>query len=55
MYHPKPHEISAVSEFPLDVNRTDFNWPICATETLLIFAEADNELNNGPSSQACKW
>ena len=53
MYGSKLMKFSAVSEFPLDGNRADFNWPYMRyAETLLIFAEADNEVNNGPSSQA---
>ena len=38
---------------PLDGNRTDFNWPFMRyAEVLLLYAEADNEVNGGPSSEA---
>lgn len=38
---------------PIDGNRTDFNWPyIRYPEVLLLYAEADNEVNNGPSAEA---
>ena len=38
---------------PLDGRRTDFNFPFMRyTETLLLYAEADNEVNNGPSAEA---
>jgi hypothetical protein len=36
-----------------DGNRSDFNWPfIRYAEVLLLYAEADNEVNNGPSAEA---
>lgn len=36
--------------------RLDYNWPFMRyAETYLIFAEADNEVNNGPSSDALSW
>ncbi len=38
---------------PLDGNRTDYNWPfIRYAEVLLLYAEADNEVNGGPSTEA---
>jgi len=38
---------------PLDGNRTDYNWPfIRYAEVLLLYAEADNEVNGGPSPEA---
>ena len=38
---------------PLDGQRSDYNWPfIRYAEVLLLYAEADNEVNNGPSSEA---
>lgn len=38
---------------PLDGNRSDYNWPFMRyAEVLLLYAEADNEVNEGPSSQA---
>ena len=53
MYGSKLMKFSSVSNYPLDGNRADFNWPYMRyAETLLIFAEADNEVNNGPSAQA---
>jgi len=37
----------------LDGNRTDYNWPFMRyAEVLLLYAEADNEVNGGPSSEA---
>jgi len=37
----------------LDGNRSDYNWPFMRyAEVLLLYAEADNEVNEGPSSQA---
>jgi len=37
----------------LDGNRTDYNWPFMRyPEVLLIYAEADNEVNGKPSSDA---
>lgn len=36
-----------------DGNRADYNWPYMRyAETLLIFAEADNEVNGKPSAEA---
>ena len=36
-----------------EYRRTDFNFPYMRyAETLLLYAEADNEINNGPSAQA---
>ena len=36
-----------------DGNRSDYNWPYMRyAETLLIFAEADNEVNGKPSAEA---
>ena len=53
MYGSKLMKFSAVSVYPLDGNRADFNWPYMRyAETLLIYAEADNEVNNGPSERA---
>lgn len=38
---------------PLDGNRSDFNFPFMRyAEVLLLYAEADNEVNNGPSGRA---
>jgi len=38
---------------PLDGKRTDFNFPfIRYAEVLLLYAEADNEVNGGPSARA---
>ncbi len=55
MYGSKLMKFSAVSNYPLDGNRVDFNWPYMRyAETLLIYAEADNEVNNGPSDFALK-
>jgi SusD family. len=40
---------------PLDGNRTDYNWPFMRySEVLLLYAEADNEVNGGPSNEAIK-
>ncbi len=53
MYGSKLMKFSAVTDYPLDGNRTDYNWPFMRyAETLLIYAEADNEVNGGPSSTA---
>lgn len=53
MYGSKLMKFSAVSTYPLDGNRADFNWPYMRyAETLLIYAESDNEVNNGPSELA---
>ncbi len=53
MYGSKLLKFSAVSTYPLDGTRADFNWPYMRyAETLLIYAEADNEINNGPSNDA---
>lgn len=55
MYGSKLMKFSAVTNYPLDGNRSDFNWPYMRyAETILIYAEADNEVNNGPSVQAMK-
>ncbi|ULB34190.1 MULTISPECIES: RagB/SusD family nutrient uptake outer membrane protein [Proteiniphilum] len=52
LYGSKLRKFTAVTT-PIDGNRTDFNWPYMRyAETLLIFAEADNEVNNGPSAEA---
>lgn len=52
MYGSKLMKFSAVST-AMDGNRADFNWPYMRyAETLLVYAEADNEVNNGPSGQA---
>ena len=52
LYGSKLRKFTAVTT-PMDGNRTDFNWPYMRfAETVLIFAEADNEVNNGPSSEA---
>ncbi len=38
---------------PRDQNYTGTNWPLLRyADVLLMFAEADNEVNNGPSQQA---
>lgn len=38
---------------PVDGSRSDYNWPfIRYAEVLLIYAEAANEVNNGPTSDA---
>lgn len=53
LYGSKLMKFSAVSTYPLDGNRCDFNWPYMRyAETLLIYAEADNEVNGGPSAKA---
>lgn len=45
-------KFSAVSEYPLTGERSDWNWPFLRyAETLLLFCEADNEVN-GPTSDA---
>lgn len=52
LYGSKLMKFSAVTT-PMDGNRNDFNWPYMRyAETLLIYAEADNEINNGPSQTA---
>jgi len=54
MYGSKLMKFSAVTT-PMDGNRNDFNWPYMRyAETLLIYAEADNEVNGGPSSEALR-
>lgn len=51
LYGSKLKKFAAVST-PMDGNRNDFNWPYMRyAETLLVFAEADNEVN-GPTSEA---
>lgn len=53
LYGSKLLKFSAVSNYPLDGNRADYNYPYMRyAETLLLFAEADNEVNNGPTQQA---
>ncbi|HAZ02869.1 MAG: hypothetical protein A2W90_07240 [Bacteroidetes bacterium GWF2_42_66] len=38
---------------PVDGSRSDFNWPfIRYAEVILVYAEAANEVNNGPSADA---
>jgi hypothetical protein len=38
---------------PVDGSRSDFNWPfIRYAEVLLVYAEAANEVNNGPTADA---
>jgi len=38
---------------PVDGSRSDYNWPfIRYAEVILIYAEAANEVNNGPTSDA---
>lgn len=38
---------------PVDGSRSDYNWPfIRYAEVILIYAEAANEVNNGPSADA---
>lgn len=52
LYGAKLRKFTAVTS-PIDGNRADFNWPYMRyAETLLLFAEADNEVNNGPSAEA---
>lgn len=52
LYGSKLKKFGAVTT-AMNGNRSDFNWPYMRyAETLLIFAEADNELNNGPSAEA---
>lgn len=52
LYGSKLKKFGAVTT-AMDGNRSDFNWPYMRyAETILIFAEADNEVNNGPSSEA---
>lgn len=53
MYGSKLMKFSAVSEYPLTGERADFNWPFMRyAETILIYAEAANEVNDGPTAQA---
>ncbi|MDR1720715.1 MAG: RagB/SusD family nutrient uptake outer membrane protein [Dysgonamonadaceae bacterium] len=48
-------KFSAVTTYPLDGNRADYNWPYMRyAETLLLYAEADNEVNGRPSSEALR-
>ena len=50
-YGSKLMKFSAITA-PFDGNRTDYNWPYMRyAETLLIYAEAENEIN-GPTSDA---
>lgn len=52
LYGAKLTKFTQVS-IPMDGKRTDYNWPYMRyAETLLLYAEADNEVNNGPSSVA---
>ncbi len=52
-YGARLSKFLSVSVTPLDGNRNDYNWPYMRyAETLLIYAEADNEVNNGPSATA---
>lgn len=54
MYGSKLMKFSQVSVYPLDGNRCDYNWPYMRyAETILFYAEADNELN-GPTEKAMK-
>ncbi|WP_291528432.1 RagB/SusD family nutrient uptake outer membrane protein [Bacteroides sp. UBA939] len=51
-YGSKLMKFSCTAELQGDV-RLDYNWPFMRyAETYLIFAEADNEVNNGPSAEA---
>lgn len=51
-YGSKLTKFSAYTE-DNENNRLDYNWPFMRyAETYLIFAEADNEVNNGPSAEA---
>lgn len=53
LYGSKLKKFSQISN--PDGNRSDYNWPfIRYAEVLLLYAEADNELNNGPSAEAIK-
>ena len=53
LYESKLKKFSQISN--ADGNRSDYNWPfIRYAEVLLLYAEADNELNNGPSAEAIK-
>lgn len=41
------------SSIPIQPLKTDFNWVILRfSDVLLMFAEAENEINNGPTAQA---
>lgn len=52
LYGSKLMKFSQGSVTPLDGNRSDYNWPYMRyAETLLFFAEADNEVN-GPTAEA---
>lgn len=52
LYGSKLSKFSQIS-VPRDGKRTDFNWPFMRfAEVLLLYAEADNEVNNGPSAKA---
>ena len=56
MYGSKLMKFSAVSSYPLDGNRADYNWPFMRyAETILIYAEADNEVNGAPSATALSY
>lgn len=52
LYGAKLMKFSQVSVYPLDGNRSDYNWPYMRyAETILLYAEADNEIN-GPTAKA---
>ena len=52
LYGSKLMKFSQVSVYPLDGNRSDYNWPYMRyAETILFYAEADNEVN-GPTERA---
>ncbi len=52
LYGSKLTKFTQIS-VPLDGKRTDFNFPFMRyAEVLLLYAEADNEVNNGPSAEA---
>ena len=52
LYGSKLLKFSQVS-VARDGKRTDFNWPFMRyAEVLLLYAEADNEVNGGPSAEA---
>lgn len=51
LYGSKLMKFRAIST-PLNGERSDFHWPfIRYAEVLLLYAEAANEVNNGPSSE----
>lgn len=54
LYGSKLTKFTQIS-VPLDGKRTDFNFPFMRyAEVLLIYAEAANEVNNGPTAEAIR-